>query len=219
MLWANRNGVAYVLDRVTGEFLLGKAYVRNNWLAGFDEKGRPQRVPGMLPSPEGTTIYPHVHGAINWQPPAFSPRTGLYYASHWENSSIVALLGQFPQPNGINRRQTTMGQVNLEPFLNDYNEAYGVVRAYDPNTFEAAWEFRMADITWAGVLSTAGDLVFGGGREGYFFALDARSGELLWKVSVGGQVNAGPMTYAVDGRQYVSIAAGSALFVFALPTE
>ena len=69
------------------------------------------------------------------------------------------------------------------------------------------------------MLSTAGDLVFGGGREGYFLALDARTGELLWRESLGGQINAGAMSYAVDGRQYVAIAAGSALFSFALPDE
>lgn len=75
----------------------------------------------------------------------------------------------------------------------------------------------MADITWGGVLSTAGDLVFGGGREGYLLALDARSGELLWRESLGGQINSAPMSYAVNGRQYIAIAAGSALFTFALP--
>ena len=73
----------------------------------------------------------------------------------------------------------------------------------------------MNDITWGGVLTTAGDVVFSGGKEGYFFALDARTGELLWKASVGGQVNAGPMSYSVGGRQHVTIAAGSSLFAYA----
>jgi alcohol dehydrogenase (cytochrome c) len=219
MLWANRNGIMYVLDRVTGEFLHGKPYVKHNWWAGFDEKGRLQRLPGMEIDKEPKLFYPHVHGAINWAPTSFSPRTGLYYVSHWENSSIIAMEGMFPQPNGINRRQTAMGQVNLEPFFNDEDEAYGVIRAYDPNTLEPKWEHRMADITWAGVLTTAGDVVFGGGREGYFLALDARTGELLWRQSLGGQINAAPMTYAIDGRQYVAIAAGSALFSFALPSN
>ena len=77
----------------------------------------------------------------------------------------------------------------------------------------------MADITWAGCLSTAGDLVFGGGREGYFLALDARTGELLWRESLGGQINSAPMSFAVDGRQFIAIAAGSALFAFALPED
>ncbi|MEO8464742.1 MAG: PQQ-dependent dehydrogenase, methanol/ethanol family [Gammaproteobacteria bacterium] len=216
MLWANRNGVMYVLDRVTGEFLTGKAYVKNNWLAGFDAKGRPQRVPGMDVTKEPKLFRPHVHGAINWAPTSFSPRTGLYYVAHWENSGIVAQEGVFPQPVGINRRQTAMGQTNLDPFFNNDDEAYGVIRAYDPNTLDPKWEYRMADITWGGVLSTAGDLVFGGGREGYLLALDARSGELLWRSSLGGQINSAPMTFAVNGRQYVAIAAGSALFAFAL---
>jgi alcohol dehydrogenase (cytochrome c) len=109
-----------------------------------------------------------------------------------------------------------MGQVNLEPFFNNDDEAYGVIRAYDPNTLEPKWEHRMADITWGGVLSTAGDLVFGGGREGYLLALDARTGALLWRESLGGQINSAPMTFAVDGKQYIAIAAGSSLFTFAL---
>ncbi len=217
MLWANRNGIMYVLDRTTGELLTGKPYVKHNWWAGFDAKGRLQRVPGMEITPEPKLFRPHVHGAINWAPTSFSPRTGLYYVAHWENSGIVAIEGQFPQPVGIHRRQTAMGQTNLEPFFNNDDEAYGVIRAYDPHTLTPKWEYKMADITWGGVLSTAGDLVFGGGREGYLLALDARTGELLWRASLGGQVNAAPMSYAVNGKQYVAIAAGSALFSFALP--
>ncbi len=217
MLWANRNGLMYVLDRVTGEFLYGKPFVKVNWMSGFDKNGRPIRVPGMLPTPQGTLIRPHVHGAINWAPPSFSPATGLFYVSHWENSGIIAIEGQFPQGVGVHRNQTAMGQINLAPFFNNDEEAYGVIRAYDPDTLDPTWEFRMADITWGGVLSTAGNLVFGGGREGYFLALDARSGDLLWRASVGGQLNSGPMSYSVDGKQYVAVAMGSALFSFGLP--
>jgi alcohol dehydrogenase (cytochrome c) len=217
MLWANRNGVMYVLDRVTGELLLGKPYVETNWMDGFDAHGRPQRVPGKVPTPEGTLIRPHVHGATNWAPPSYSPKTGLFYVAHWEHSGIIVTEGESPRGVGINRRQTTMGQVNLQPFFNDDDEAYGVIRAYDPQTLDPAWEFRMADITWGGVLSTSGNVLFGGGKEGYFLALDARSGRLLWKAAVGGQINSGPMSYAVGGKQYVAVAAGNALFAFALP--
>jgi alcohol dehydrogenase (cytochrome c) len=217
MLWANRNGLMYVLDRTTGEFLLGKPYVKVNWMDGFDHKGRPKRVPGKVPTPEGTLIQPHVHGATNWAPPSFSPKTGLFYVAHWENTGTIVTEGLSPRPVGINTRQTTMGQVNLQQFFNNDDEAYGVVRAYDPNTLEPKWEYRMSDITWGGVLTTASDVLFSGGKEGYFFALDARTGDLLWKASVGGQVNAGPMSYSVNGRQYVTIAAGSALFAYALP--
>jgi alcohol dehydrogenase (cytochrome c) len=219
MLWANRNGLMYVLDRTTGEFLLGRPYVKVNWMDGFDAKGRPQRVEGKVPTKEGTLIQPHVHGATNWAPPSFSPRTGWFYVAHWENSATVVTEGLSPRPAGVNPRQTTMGQVNLQTFFNNEDEAYGVVRAYDPNTLERKWEYRMADITWGGVLTTASDLVFSGGKEGYFFALDARSGNLLWKAALGGQVNSGPMSYSVNGKQYVTVAAGSSLFAFALPGD
>jgi alcohol dehydrogenase (cytochrome c) len=215
MLWANRNGLMYLLDRETGEFLNGKPFVSVNWMDGFDAKGRPHRV--LFPSPEGTEIHPHTHGGINWAPTSYSPRTGLYYVSHWEDSAIVAVEGEFPHGAGDNPRQTAMGQIDQQRLFNTENEAHGVIRAYDPTTLDPVWEFTLADITWAGTLSTAGDLVFGGGREGYFLALDAETGDLLWKAAVGGQVNAGPMSYAVDGKQYIAIAAGNALFTFALP--
>jgi alcohol dehydrogenase (cytochrome c) len=215
MLWANRNGLMYLLDRETGEFLNGKPFVSVNWMDGFDANGRPNQI--LFPTPEGTEFRPHVHGGTNWAPPAYSPRTELYYVSHWEDSAIVAIEGEFPRSAGENSRQTAMGQIDQQRFFNNEVEAHGVVRAYDPKTLDQVWEFRMADITWAGTLATAGDLVFGGGREGYFFALDADTGELLWKEAVGGQVNAGPMSFALDGRQYIAVAAGNALFTFALP--
>ncbi len=111
---------------------------------------------------------------------------------------------------------TPMADTALAQNVKTDEEGYGFVRAFDPRTLDQKWEFKMSDITWAGVLSTAGDVVFSGGREGYFFALDGRSGSLLWKVALGGQVNSGPMSYSVGGRQYVSVAAGTSLFTFAL---
>ncbi len=90
------------------------------------------------------------------------------------------------------------------------------MRAFDPKTGDMKWEFKMSDVTDSGILTTASDLLFVGGREGYFFALNARNGSLLWKVSVGGQVSAGPMTYSLNGKQYVAISAGNALYTYAL---
>jgi outer membrane protein assembly factor BamB len=95
-------------------------------------------------------------------------------------------------------------------------DGYGLFQAVDPNTGNQRWSFRMDDVTDSGILSTATDLVFAGGREGYFFALDAKTGALLWKSMVGGQVASGPMTYAVNGKQYVAISAGNNTFVYAL---
>ena len=88
--------------------------------------------------------------------------------------------------------------------------------AIDPSTGTKKWGFDMHDVTTSGILTTASDLLFVGGREGYFQALDARSGALLWKASLGGEVAAGPMSYQVDGKQYVAIAAGHSLYTFGL---
>ncbi len=95
-------------------------------------------------------------------------------------------------------------------------EPYGAVRAIEPNSGKLKWEFKMSDLTWAGILTTASDLLFSGGNEGYFYALDARTGNLLWRTMVGGSIRSGPVTYAVKGQQYVSVAAGTALFSFRL---
>ena len=213
MLWANRNGVMYLLDRTTGEFLQGRPFVKVNWMDGFDDKGRPIRVQGKVPvgsGGDGTPIMPTVLGGTNWYPPSYSPKTGLFYVSAWENSKS----GGGGQRGAANT--TPMADTALAPNVKTEEEGYGVVRAFDPKTLERKWEFKMNDITWAGVLSTAGDVVFSGGREGYFFALDGRNGALLWKVPLGGQVNSGPMSYSVNGKQYITVAAGTSLFAFAL---
>jgi alcohol dehydrogenase (cytochrome c) len=213
LLFANRNGLIYLLDRTTGEFLNGKPYVKVNWMDGFDAKGRPQRVPGKLAGArgDGTPIMPTILGATNWYSPSYSPKTGLFYVSAWENSKSG---GGGGGRGGFNT--TPMGGITLAPNTKTEEEGYGVVRAFDPKTLDKKWEYKMNDITWAGVLSTAGDVVFSGGREGYFFALDGRDGKLLWKMPLGGQVNSGPMSYSVNGRQYVAVAAGTSLFSFAL---
>jgi alcohol dehydrogenase (cytochrome c) len=216
MLWANRNGLAYVLDRLTGEFLLGRPFVKVNWMEGFDSKGRPTRVPGQVPTAKGALIMPAQLGATNWPPPSFSPHAGLFYVAGWDNTGTLAVEGGGrPRPEGI-PNGIAMGQATLTPNFKKEEEGYGFVRALDPFTLAKRWEFKMNDVTWAGVLTTASDVAFTGGREGYFVALDARGGDLLWRVSLGGQINSGPMTYAINGKQYVTVAAGSSLFAFAL---
>jgi alcohol dehydrogenase (cytochrome c) len=96
------------------------------------------------------------------------------------------------------------------------DEGYGAVRAIDPKTGERKWEFKMVDVTDAGILTTASGLLFSGGREGHFYALDCRTGALLWKIQLGGPIAAGPMSYAINGRQYVAVNAGTSTFVFAV---
>jgi alcohol dehydrogenase (cytochrome c) len=222
LLFANRNGFFYVLDRATGKFLSGKPFAKVTWATGLDETGRPR----FTTPKAGEATYPGVQGATNWYSPSFSPRTGLFYLSAWIDYASVFYAehtvyreGQgfwgggvrppvpgVPSPSigtsPINRRTDTTG--------------HGAVLALDVLTGEKKWEHKMHDVTDAGILTTASDLVFTGGREGYFHALDARTGKLLWKASVGGTVAAAPITYQLDGRQYVAIAAGHALFVYGL---
>jgi len=93
----------------------------------------------------------------------------------------------------------------------------GATIAMDPRTGKRAWTFSQYDVTDAGMLTTATDLLFTGGREGYFYALDAKSGQLLWKTNLGGSIVNAPITYEIDGKQYVSVIAGNILSTFALP--
>jgi len=220
MLWANRNGYFYVLDRTNGQFLLGKPFVKVTWATGLDEAGRPMRAPAAATSSDGVLIYPGNQGGTNWYNSSYSPRTGLFYIPSWVEYNTV----YFKTPAEYNEGRNFGGGVlranvgQRRPTLTrlEENEGYGAVRAVDPKTGQMKWEFKMSDVTDAGVLTTASDVLFTGGREGYFFAMNARTGELLWKATVGGQVQSGPMTYSVDGRQYVAVAAGSSLFSFAL---
>jgi alcohol dehydrogenase (cytochrome c) len=200
MLWANRNGHMYVLDRTTGAFLMGKPFVEVNWMTGFDERGRPLQTAKL--DPYGTTNILPGASPTNWYPPSYSPGTGLFYIPAWERGTAM----RRPSPG------------------------YGAVRAFDPRTGEKKWEFRRNDAVFtSGVLTTASDLLFTGTwgdfysepsaarlEDGYFYALDARTGQLLWQMSLAGSVNASPMSYSVGGKQYIAVAAGINLFAFAL---
>jgi alcohol dehydrogenase (cytochrome c) len=223
MMWANRNGLFYVLDRSTGEFLLGKPFAKVTWMNGFDEKGRPMKVASAASSKQGVLIYPGNQGATNWYNPSYSPHTGLFYIPTWDDYSslFVKQDAEYIQGqtfSGGGPRNTAPPIVAAAGGFNyrKEGEMYGAVRAIDPKTGAMKWEFRMADVTDAGILTTASDVLFSGGREGYFFALDARNGSMLWKAAVGGRVTSGPMTYSVGGRQYVAVCAGNSLFTFAL---
>jgi glucose dehydrogenase len=225
LLWANRNGFYYVLNRENGQFLLGRPFVKVNWASGLDENGRPIETP---PAP-GAPVYPGVQGGTNWYSPSFSPRTGLFYVPIWENNGAiirrqeVAYVAGKPFTGGGWSTATPVPNVPGTPALrrgpfNLWTEATGTgaVLAIDPATGEPKWKFTMTDVTDSGILTTGSDLLFTGGREGYFQALDARSGKLLWKANLGGQIVSGPIAYEVGGRQYVSVVAGLSLVTFGL---
>jgi alcohol dehydrogenase (cytochrome c) len=225
MLWANRNGFFYVLDRETGRFLSGTPFVKVNWASHLDERGRPVQTP----QPAGSPTWPGNQGGTNWYPPSYSPRTELVYFSAWENYATIyrketseyqpgrnfsgggfTVLTPVPGAPGV-------GIGRRSPINNWTDEVgHGAVVAVDPRSGEQKWKFDQFDVTDSGILTTASDLLFTGGREGYFQALDARTGTLLWKASLGGQIVTAPITYEVDGKQFVSIIAGHTLVTFGL---
>ena len=205
---ANRNGFYYLLDRQTGEFIRATAYARQTWASGIDAKGRPMKLPNADPTPEGTLVYPSLQGSTNWPSPSFSPQTGLFYVpvremgSYFYKTDVEYEAGR-PFTGGGERRLA--------------DEAWGAVRALDAKTGATIWDFRLPSPSWSGVLSTAGGLVFSGSNEGNFFALDAKTGAPVWQFQAGAQVRSNPTTFLIAGKQHVSVAAGHALFVFALP--
>jgi alcohol dehydrogenase (cytochrome c) len=206
---ANRNAFYYVLDRETGEFLSGTPYAKQTWAERLDARGRPVLRPGTGPSLEGTLVFPNITGASNWPSPSYSPQTKLFYQAAREMGTIFY--------KGESRY--TPGQAFTAGGGRAVNgdDAWGAVRALEATTGKLKWEFKLLTPPWTGLMSTAGGLVFGGTEEGNFFALDADTGKPLWDLQLGAAVKANPISFAVDGKQYVAIAAGYSLFVFGLP--
>jgi alcohol dehydrogenase (cytochrome c) len=226
MLWGNRNGFFYVLDRATGKFVIGKPFVKVNWARSeLEPGGRPIQTP----QPPGQPTWPGNQGGTNWYSPSFSPRTRLFYLSAWVDYASIFRKQQVEYVEGRN-----FGGGGGLPYvptpgapatpvlrrgpINNWTEAvgHGAVIAIDPFTGEKKWEYYMTDVTDSGILTTASDLLFTGGREGYFQVLDARAGKLLWKASLGGQIVSAPISYEVAGKQYVSVISGMNLVTFGL---
>jgi alcohol dehydrogenase (cytochrome c) len=225
MLWANRNGFFYVLDRATGEFLQGTPFVKVNWASGLDAAGRPIQTP----QPPGAPTWPGNQGGTNWYSPSFSPRTELFYFSAWVD--YASYFRREYQEFEVGRNYAGGGHRVVTPVpdspgvaigrrspINNWTDAvaHGEVIALDPRTGRQRWSFRQYDVTDSGIMTTATDLLFTGGREGYFHALDARTGELLWKASLGGQIVNAPVSFEIDGRQYIATISGNNLVAFAL---
>ena len=209
MLFPNRNAFFYVLDRVTGEFLRGTPFAKQTWAERIDENGRPIRIPGMFPSEEGVLVYPSVNGAANWWSNTYSPRTELLYVVTYDGADTFF----------IGEDEYVPGEMFLggAPERLVPQETYAsMIRALEPRTGDTRWEFPLQPKTQSGLLSTASDLVFGGSVDGYFYALDAVNGTELWRMNVGGNVKAAPISYMVGNVQYVTIAAGNSILTFGL---
>jgi alcohol dehydrogenase (cytochrome c) len=208
---ANRNGFFYVLDRQTGEFLLGREFALQTWAEGLDNRGRPILKPGITPTVGGVVIAPPSNGATNWWPPAYSPDTGWFY--------VMAYDGRGTFYSGDTENSYARGAMYLGGAASDEDPSsagVSAVRALEPSTGRRMWEFPLASKSTSGLLATGGGLLFGGSIDGYVFALDASTGAERWHMSVGGAVMAPPIVYATRDVGYLAVAAGDAIVAFTL---
>lgn len=217
MLHADRNGVFYVLDRVTGKMLSATPFVRTTWVKEWDDNGRPIFLDGWRANAEGVTVYPSLGGGTNFQAPSYSSKTGWYYLVYHDSP------GNFSAgPQAYEAGRQYQGRGNGGGFgggapAGAAPNTQGVM-AIDPETGKVQWKFELSQAALPpGLLATAGNVVFAATTEGSFIALDAITGKLLWRYNTGGPLAASPISYAVDGRQYVAISGTGAVFSFALP--
>jgi alcohol dehydrogenase (cytochrome c) len=212
LLQANRNGFFYVLDRVTGEFLLGEPFVKKmTWASGIGPDGRPKVLPDTAPTVQGNKVCPAVEGATNWMSSSYSAGTGLFYVMSLESCNIYSKSALWWRQGesfygGGTRR--VPGEKGVK-----------ILRALDIQTGKVVWEYPQIGPgnSWGGVLSTDGGLVFFGEDSGAFAAVEAKSGKYLWHFQTSQLWKASPMTYSADGRQFVAVASGGNILAFGVP--
>lgn len=211
VIMANRNGFYYVLDRVTGEFLLARPFVNTTWATEIGHDGRPRLLPDQEPTEAGTVTCPDWYGGTNFMSPSFDPMRNLFFVTARE--TCARFIRRPAMTSGQLGDRSLGGTVQVVP----QPKRAGALRALDPTTGERKWEIPYGDAGWAGVLATASGVVFSGDHEGGFFAADSATGSLLFTYQTGATIFAAPVSYAIDGRQYVAIASGANLTSFALP--
>jgi alcohol dehydrogenase (cytochrome c) len=211
LLIATKNAFLYTLDRETGEFLQAAPFAHQTWAERIDAKGRPVRAPETEPSAKGTLVHPSAAGATNWWPPAYSPDTELLHVPTLESGAVF-----FKGVPRFREGELFLGSAG-SPIPGQ--SRWTGLRALDPRTGRVVWEVSgPIRENWprvGGALSTAGGLVFWG-DDSRFFGLDAKTGERLWSVNLGGHILAAPMTFTVNGRQRLAIIAGKTVFTFAV---
>jgi alcohol dehydrogenase (cytochrome c) len=203
---ASRNGFFFVLDRATGEHILTSEFVKTNWTLGVDAKGQPRLNPAKQPKPDGALVSPNQGGAINWPPPSYSPDTGLFYANAARAWSVYYLYDEDDKPEGWGGNDRS-----------GYSEA--MVQAIDAKTGKIRWSHKWPGNgggARSGLLSTAGGLLFAGDTNSNVVALDPANGNPLWHAGLHTPLTNGPITYELDGTQYVVVGAGDTLYAFAL---
>lgn len=199
LLHADRNGYFYALDRTDGRFLFAKPFVRVTWNKGFHD-GRPMVDPNAVPTLKGVTVCPGAAGGKEWNPMAYSPETRLVYIPAIENCAVFTNFGVEARRLGLPPGPSGFSYVP--------NLAYGKFMAVRADTGETAWEVKTRTPMAAGVLATAGGLVFTGDAEGNFVSYDASSGKRLWSYQTGSGIRAAPIAFQLDGTEYVAIASG-----------
>jgi alcohol dehydrogenase (cytochrome c) len=200
---AARNGHYFLLDRTTGKALVSAEFVKTNWTLGYDEKGQPRPDPAKMPQPDGTLVTPNIGGATNWQSPSFSPLTGLLYVSAVRGYGIFYLYDTSDNPMGWGGGERG-------------GWSQSMVQAIDYKTGKIRWTHNWDGNVRAGMVSTAGNVLFTGGPSNDIVALDATNGRALWHAGINGSISNGPITYELDGRQYVVAASGDVLWSFVL---
>ena len=201
---ASRNGFFFLLDRTNGQHLVTAPFIDQNWSKGIDSRGRPIAKPDSAPSPDGALVEPGSDGASNWMAPSFDPQTGLFYVTARRIFSIFYL--------------TTTGKAEGWAGRDRNLWANSTLRALDYRTGKVVWNHELGNSeSIAGILTTAGHLLFTADNYGNLLALDPATGKTLWHLNAGGRRDASPMTYQLDGRQYLLFAVDDNLFAFALP--
>jgi alcohol dehydrogenase (cytochrome c) len=210
---ANRNGFFYVLDRTNGKFLRATPFVEKlTWAKGIDATGRPI-LSGLIPTAQGALICPGIDGATNWFSPSYSPDTGLFYVMALESCNLF-----LAKPKEFVKGETFY---NTGTTLPPGERMQKILLALNVSDGKRAWSYSQVGKgnSWGGVLTTAGSLVFFGDDSESFEAVDAKSGQVLWHFHTGQVFRASPMTYAVNGTQYVAIAAGGDILCFSVPAR
>lgn len=211
LLHAPKNGFFFVIDRRTGEFISAKNFVDVNWASGYDAKGRPIETAIARVADRPREIIPSAYGARNWHAMSFNPATGLVYMP--VQSVPLTLLdnkdwtfnGQRPGEPHSNMGWNLATFANVEP---PKSAPFGRLLAWDPVQQKEVWRQEHVSPWNGGTLSTAGSLVFQGTADGRLVAYQASTGQKLWEAATGTGVVAAPVTYLVDGQQYVSVAVG-----------
>jgi alcohol dehydrogenase (cytochrome c) len=203
---ASRNGFYFLLDRTNGQYLAAAPFIDQTWATGVDAKGRPVAKPEANPSPDGALVEPGSDGATNWMAPSFDPQTDLFYVTARRIFSVYFRTAT-GKPEGWGGRDRNLW-------------ANSTLRALDYKTGKVVWNHETGDgESGAGILTTAGHLLFSADNAGNLLALDPATGKTLWHLNAGGLLLASPMTYQLDSRQYLLMAVQDVLYAFALPAH